>query len=418
MNALLLAVAMATAAGARSTPVLHQERGVDGLELVVQELPLSPTVAVRVLVRAGGADDPPGQDGLAHLVEHLIFEGDDGAAAASFRDAARAAGAVLNAHTSSAWTRFELDLPARHFESLAPRWLGLVTNPVWDQGSVGRARGVLDTEAEYHAAGGLLDLLDRAVFPAPVQAGTLLGTKDSRSRLTSDGARDFFSRHYRPDLTTLVVTGPVTVAQARALVAGAYAIPPEPSLPAGRPRECPTLPLQERLQAGVTLTMLGYQLDPADRPVCGEVAALLELRLRMAVQLAGPRVSEVSVQCPTLRGHGFLLAMAFTSTLDAGDLPARLQAAVQSLATRPPDLGERSLVDTRLARLRGQLATDGPALADRLSETAAAHSGERGSELGTALPHALPPGARIAELARRSCAAERRVLLSLSPMQD
>jgi hypothetical protein len=168
----------------------------------------------------------------------------------------------------------------------------------------------------------------------------------------------------------------------------------------------------------VTLTMLGYQLDSADRRICGDVAALLELRLRLAVQLAGPRVSEVSVLCPTLRGHGFLLAMAFTSTLDADDLPVQLQAAVLSLATRPPDATERALVDARLARLRSQLGSDGPALADRLSVTAAANPGDRTSELGTALPRALPPAGRIAELVQRSCAAERRVLLSFSPMQN
>jgi zinc protease len=418
MNALLLAAALATFPGARVSPPLHQERGADGLELVVQEIPGAPTVSVRVLVRAGGTDDPPGQDGLAHLVEHLVFEGDDGQAATSFRDAARAAGAVLNAHTSSSWTRFEMDLPSGAFEVIAPRWLRLVTNPAWDQASVGRARGVLTTEAEYHAEEGLLELFDRAVFPSPVQAGSLVGSRDSRERLTEDMARVFFSRHYRPDRTIIVVTGAATVSQARSLVADGYAIPPAPPEPAGPAQERPNVPLQERLQAGLTLTMLGYQLEPVDRRVCGDVAALLELRLRLTVQLAGPRVSEVSVRCPTLRGQGFLLAMAFTSTLDADDLPVQLQAAVRGLATRPADANERALVDSRLARLRGRLVADGPALADRLSELAAENPGRRASELMAALPQALPPAGRIAELVQRSCTADRRVMLSFSPMQN
>jgi hypothetical protein len=418
VSPLLLAVALAALPGARAAPPLHGERGPDGLVLVVQEIPGSPTVSVRVLFRAGGADDPPGLDGLAHLVEHLVFEGDDGKVATSFRDTARAAGAILNAHTSSSWTRFELDVPSRAFEQVAPSWLRLVTNPAWDEASIGRARGVLSTEAEYHAEEGLLELFDQAVFPSPVQDGSLVGSKDSRGRLTEDMARDFFSRHYRPDRTIIVVTGAVTVSQARALVAESFAIPPAPPEPAGPPRERPNVPLQERLQAGLTLTMLGYHLDQADRRACGDVAALLELRLRLAVQLAGPRVSEVAVRCPTLRGHGFLLAMAFTSTLDAADLPGQLQAAVRSLATRPPDANERALVDSRLARLRGRLVADAPALADRLSEIAAESPDGRAAELGAVLPQALPPAGRVAELVRRSCTADRRILLSFSPMQN
>jgi hypothetical protein len=110
--------------------------------------------------------------------------------------------------------------------------------------------------------------------------------------------------------------------------------------------------------------------------------------------------------------------MAFTSTLDADDLPVQLQAAVRGLATRPADANERALVDSRLARLRGRLVADGPALADRLSEIAAESPGRRAPELVAALPQALPPAGRIAELVQRSCTADRRVMLSFSPMQN
>jgi predicted Zn-dependent peptidase len=396
---------------------LHLERGADGLELAVLTVPGAPTGALRVLVRTGGADDPPGKDGLAHLVEHLAVEG-SAADLPAFRDQARAAGATVNAHTARGWTRFELDAPAGPFPGLAARFLALVTNPQWDAVTVGRQRGVLRTEADYHETTGLIDLVDRAVFPSPRQAGTLVGSEGSRSWLDADQARAFFTEQHRPDRTTIVLAGPLTAAQARALVEGAYAIPPPAGAAPPRPREVPNLPLQQKLQAPVTLAMLGYELDDADRSLCLEVAALLQLRLQLAIQLGGPRVSQVVVECPVLRGHAFLLALAFTSTLDAGDLPGALEAQFTGLATRPPEPRERALVDARLGRRRARLLREPAAAADWISERAAALPEGQPAAAATLLPGALPGDARLRDLARRSVIAERRVELSFSPLQN
>lgn len=392
----------------------HLERGADGLELLVREVPDARVGSLRVLFRSGGADDPPGKDGLAHLVEHLVAVG-DGPSLLGFQDQARAAGATVNAHTSQGWTRYELDAPAAAFPALAERFLRLVTNPQWDAASVRRQRGVLRTEADYHERSGLLDLVDRAVFPAPAQGGTLVGSEDSRERLDAAAARAFFAQRYRPDRATVILTGPVTVAWARGLVRSAWAIPPPEAAPPAAEQEPPSLPQQQRLQAGLTLAMLGFRLEPEDRGICVEVAALLELRLRLALELDGPRVSRVAVECPVLRGVPFMVALAYTSTLDGGDLPADLGRAFRGLAERPPDLAERSLVDARLARRRARLLGDPAALADWLSERAAPAPGTPPEGL---LPGALPPAARLRELAGRSVRPERQVLLSLSPLQN
>ena len=44
-----------------------------GLRVIVERAPESPVVGVTALVAVGGRQDPPGKEGLAHLVEHLAF---------------------------------------------------------------------------------------------------------------------------------------------------------------------------------------------------------------------------------------------------------------------------------------------------------------------------------------------------------
>jgi hypothetical protein len=393
---------------------VHVERGPDGLELAVVPVPGADTVSLRMLVRAGGADDPPAKGGLAHLVEHLLHQhgaGLDGRAL--FRDA-RAVGAVLNAHTSPATTTFELDAPRERFGALAERYLRMVTSPDFGELNVLRELGVVRTEAAYHDTGSLLGYLDMAVFPAPSQAGPLIGTDASRGAIAVDDAIRFFEAHYRPSRTTVVLAGAITPEEARSLIARAYLVPPLPDRAAPE-AERPTLPLEQKVQAGVTVTMLGYLLAPGDGDVCATVAPLVELRLIRSVREAGANVSEVAVACPRLRGNDFAVAFAYTNALDAPDLPGDLESVFASLASDPPRAAERARIDARHLAERERIAAE-PAL---LAERVAAHAAARGTaEIAEVLGGPLPTPARLAELVRRSFTAERRVLLHFSPMQN
>ncbi len=47
----------------------------NGLRVLVAPVPQARSIAVGVVVGAGPGDEPAGKDGLAHLAEHLVFQG-------------------------------------------------------------------------------------------------------------------------------------------------------------------------------------------------------------------------------------------------------------------------------------------------------------------------------------------------------
>jgi zinc protease len=392
------------------------ERWPDGLELVVQPVPGAETTSLRVLVRAGGSDDPRMRSGLAHVVEHLLHQHGDGKEGTPLHRDAREAGAILNAHTSADFTTFELDAPRDRFAPLAERYLRMITSPDWADMNLGRELGVVRTEADYQGGGSLIGLVDMALFPSPAsQGGPLLGTEESRTDLELRDASRFFEVHYAPDRTTVILAGSVTAEEGRGLVERAYLVPPV----RGGPRaaaERPILPIEQRAAAWITFSALGYALDPADAPVCREVAALIELRLIRAVRESGPRVSEVSASCLRLRGNDLLLAFAFTSTFDAPELPAEIEAVFQGIGRAPPGAIERARVDTRLARGRERAQQDPPELAQRIALHVSARGGAQA--LNQLLPQRLPSTGRLQDLARRSFVPARQVNLHYAPMQD
>ncbi len=74
-TALLTASLAAPAAPPRTESLIPSTRYTlkNGLRVVLHEDRSQPLVAVRVLYQVGHRDDPPGQQGLAHLLEHNLF---------------------------------------------------------------------------------------------------------------------------------------------------------------------------------------------------------------------------------------------------------------------------------------------------------------------------------------------------------
>src|SRR4051812_35562496 len=62
-----------TATAPRLPVVEHRLK--NGMKFLIVERHDSPTVAAFIRFKVGGVDDPAGQTGIAHLLEHMMFKG-------------------------------------------------------------------------------------------------------------------------------------------------------------------------------------------------------------------------------------------------------------------------------------------------------------------------------------------------------
>lgn len=86
----------------------------NGLRVVLHQDLTTPLVAINMLYDVGSKDENPERTGFAHLFEHLMFGGSDGAE--SFDDPIQNAGGECNAFTNSDITNFFSILPAENLE--------------------------------------------------------------------------------------------------------------------------------------------------------------------------------------------------------------------------------------------------------------------------------------------------------------
>lgn len=88
----------------------------NGLLVVVEERRTVPVVAVNIWYNVGSRHEQPGQKGLAHLFEHLMFQGSRNVASGELSAILEGLGADFNATTSMDRTNYFATVPARALE--------------------------------------------------------------------------------------------------------------------------------------------------------------------------------------------------------------------------------------------------------------------------------------------------------------
>lgn len=188
----------------------------NGLTLVVQPETVSNAVSVVGHVRnRPDVEVPHGQDGVDQILEQMFSYGTKHLSRVAFQQALDAIGA-----DESAGADFSLDVLAENFQ----RGVHLLADNELHPAFGAKAFRIVQRQVAESAAGRLKSpghltsiALRKAVFPLndPTLRETRPKTVDG---LTLGDVRAYYKKAFRPDLTTIVVIGNVTPAEARRVI--------------------------------------------------------------------------------------------------------------------------------------------------------------------------------------------------------
>ena len=180
-------------------------------------------VSMRLVVNVGAVLDPPGQEGTAHFLEHMLFNGTESFPKLELRQALRDLGIEfgpdLNAYTSADETVYMLDFQLDDPEALD---LAFTVLSEWASSAtiapeeVEAERGTVLDEyrlTDQSANGWISNFLDAIYYSGTVYEGMLIGgSEESNSSITAEQLRDFYEIWYRPDNMALIMVGDLSVA--------------------------------------------------------------------------------------------------------------------------------------------------------------------------------------------------------------
>jgi len=282
--------AFALMAGAAAADTVSTFELDNGMEVVVIEDHRAPVVVHMVWYRIGAADEPAGHSGIAHFLEHLMFQGTKEVAPGDLSKIVSAQGGSDNAFTALDYTAYfqrvaadRLDLMMK-LEADRMRNLNLTEDDVTTERQV-----ILEERAERTDSdpGALLgEQMSAAQYMNHPYGTPIIGWRHEMEALSREDALDFYQANYAPNNAILVVAGDVVPADVLAMAKLHYGpVPPSDKIaPRVRPTEPPQLS-ERRLvladarvaQPYVIRTYLAAERNPGDQREAAALKLLAEL---------------------------------------------------------------------------------------------------------------------------------------------
>ena len=231
-------------------PAIRTGRLPNGLTYYIRRNPRPEKRALlRLAVKAGSIDEADDQRGLAHVLEHMAFNGTTnfkpGELVAYMESIGSRFGAHVNAYTSYDETVYMLEVPTDR-EGLLSRGMQVLSDfgggMTLDPKEIEKERGVVLEEWRGRLGVGsrVQTIQEPAIYGNSRYARRLpIGLPEVLRTFTPQRLRDFYRTHYRPDRMGVIVVGDIDPGEAEELIKVAFG----PLRAAGRAPARPVYPI-------------------------------------------------------------------------------------------------------------------------------------------------------------------------------
>ncbi len=197
----------------------------NGLKVLVLEKPGVPVVTDEVWYRVGSVDELPGETGLAHYLEHVMFKGTKQMHKGDIDRITFVGGGANNAFTWNDFTAYWFSFDASRWKIALQVEADRMRNCAFVPKEFEAERGAVLNEmhAGHDAPGGRLDEeVDAAGYVVHPYHHPTIGWQQEVESVARSTVISFYDRHYMPNNATLVVVGDVKAEDAVAAAAEAF----------------------------------------------------------------------------------------------------------------------------------------------------------------------------------------------------
>ncbi|HEX5843158.1 MAG TPA: pitrilysin family protein, partial [Pseudomonas sp.] len=368
---LFAALAMPLLTQAAEPQPTHEFSLDNGLKVIVREDHRAPVVVSQLWYKVGSSYETPGQTGLSHALEHMMFKGSRKLGPGEASRILRELGAEENAFTSDDYTAYyqvlardrlaiALELEADRLASLA-----LPADEFAKEIEVIKEERRLRTDDKPSSLA--YERFKAMAYPASGYHTPTIGWMADLERMTVAELRAWYEAWYAPNNATLVVVGDVSAAEVKILAERYFGPIPKRAVPTAKaPRELPA-PGERRitlhLKTQLPSLMLGFNvpgLATAEQPrqvhALRLIAALLDggysARLATRLERGEELVSAASAWYDGFGRGDSLFVLSATPNVQTGKTLEQVEAGLwrelEDLKNTPPSAEE-------LARVRAQV---------------------------------------------------------------
>ncbi|MGI3170569.1 M16 family metallopeptidase [Pseudooceanicola sp. C21-150M6] len=184
----------------------------NGFRIVTERMPGLQSASIGIWVAAGGRDERPDQNGVAHFLEHMAFKGTASRSPVQIAEAIEDVGGYMNAYTSREVTAYYCRVLGADVPLALEVLADILRNSTLDERELEVERGVilseigqaLDTPDDI-----IFDWLQEQAYPEQPLGRTILGPEERIRNFSRADLAGFVSEHYGPGQMILSAAGDV-----------------------------------------------------------------------------------------------------------------------------------------------------------------------------------------------------------------
>ena len=239
----LLLLGLAGAAAAATSAAIWEGDLPNGLHVIVKSDHRAPVVVCMVWYKVGSMDEPSGQTGVAHVLEHMLFKGTKAVPAGEFSRIIAEAGGRDNAFTSRDYTGYFQTLHKSQLPLAMRLEADRMVNALMSPEEFAKEIRVVMEERRWRTDDRpralVFEQLNATAFKAHPYRNPVVGWMNDLENMRVEDARAFYERWYAPNNATLVIVGDVTPDEVMKLARQHFGPLAKKTLPARRITEEP-----------------------------------------------------------------------------------------------------------------------------------------------------------------------------------
>ena len=330
-----------------------------GLRIVTEKIPSVRSIALGVWVDVGARNESAAENGVTHMIEHMLFKGTKKRTAHQIAAEIENIGGILNAFTSREHTCYLARVMYEHLETAVDVLADLSQNATVTPGNIVKEKKVICEEIKEsleNPADHVYDLFAKAYWGNHPLGQPILGSIDTVSTMPRERLVNYMKRNYKSRAVVIAASGAIAhsklVKLAKAKFSFADGKTESPPTAKRDEDKCISVTTDKISQTHICIGYPGVKYADRDRTAAlaiasylgGGMSSVLFQKIREDKALA----YTVYTYHDTYRDAGVFGAYLATD-------PASVQEAVSIIIKECFRLKKQRLPKTKLEQIRSQL---------------------------------------------------------------
>ncbi len=182
----------------------------NGIRVVLEPMPYVKTAAFGVFVGVGSVCETKENNGISHMIEHMLFKGTETKSAKELADITARLGDTANAYTGKEYTAYYGVTVAEELPKLMEVLGDMLLHSVFEAKALSKEKGVICEEIDMYnnSPDDLVhELAQKRAWQGHPLSFQISGTKGVVRGMTREKILTFYKQEYRPERMVLSVAG-------------------------------------------------------------------------------------------------------------------------------------------------------------------------------------------------------------------